>query len=88
LKDAPDDEPTAVYLLHDRRWHHELSSNLRGLRRWRDRVRLLREVLFPAPSYMQRTYGLAPGSLGTFLLPMLYLHRGLRGGMNVLAGRK
>ena len=88
LMDAPEDEPTAIYLQRDRRWHNELSSNLRGLRRWRDRIRLLREVLFPAPIYMQRTYGLTSGSLGTLLLPVLYLHRGLRGGVKVLAGRK
>jgi hypothetical protein len=86
--DAPEDEPTAVYLQPDRRWHNELSSNLRGLRRWRDRIRLLREILFPERIYMQRTYGLASGSLGTLLLPVLYLHRGLRGGVKVLAGRK
>jgi Uncharacterised nucleotidyltransferase len=88
LNDAPDDEPSAVYLQQDRRWPHELSSNLRGLTRWRDRVRLLREVLLPAPAYMLRTYGLAPRTLGTLVLPVLYLHRGLRGGVNVLTGRK
>lgn len=88
LDDARGDEPTAVYLQRDRRWHNELSSNLGGLPRWGDRVRLVREVLLPAPSYIWRAYGLAPGPLGTLLLPVLYLHRSLRGGVNVLTGRK
>lgn len=88
LDAAPSDEPTAVYLEEDRRWHNELFANLSGLPRWRDRVRLLREVLLPAPTYIRRAYGVSPGSLSTLLLPLLYIHRSVRGGLNVLAGRK
>jgi hypothetical protein len=88
LESASEAEPTAVYLRQDRRWHNELSSNLHSLPRWRDRIRLLREVFFPTPTYMQRSYGIAPGSFGTLLLPLFYFHRVLRGGLNVLSGRK
>jgi hypothetical protein len=87
LDEVPHDEPTAVYLERNRRWHHELSSNLRSLG-WRDRMRLLREVFLPTPDYMQQSYGFAPGSVSSLLLPMLYIHRALRGGVNVLTGRK
>jgi hypothetical protein len=88
LNAARGDEPTAEYLRPKRRWHDELRSSVLGLARWTDRARLLREVLFPAPSYMVRAYGLKPGPLGTLLLPALYLHRGVRGGINVFVGRK
>lgn len=83
-----DTEATSVYLRPARRWRHELVSNLRGLTRWRDRRRLLREVLLPAPSYMLAAYGLSGTSRGALLLPFLYLHRCLRGGINALLGRK
>jgi hypothetical protein len=82
------DEPTATYLQTNRRWHNELASNLGGLQDWRNRFKLLREVVFPAPEYIRRAYGVAPGRLATLLLPFLYLHRVLRGGLNVLVGRK
>lgn len=81
-------EPSAEYLQLERRWHDELSASLRSLSRWTDRMRLLQEVLFPAPSYILRAYGHTPGSLSTVLLPALYLHRGVRGGIKVLIGRK
>ena len=80
-------EATSVYLRPARRWRHELVSNLRGLN-WRDRRQLLREILFPARSYMLDAYGLSPASRGAILLPLLYLHRGVRGGINALIGRK
>jgi hypothetical protein len=51
-------------------------------------MRLLREVFLPTPDYMQQSYGFAPGSVSSLLLPMLYIHRALRGGVNVLTGRK
>ena len=81
-------EATSAYLRPARRWRHELVSNLWGLPRWRDRRRLLREILFPAPSYMLDVYGVPRGSRGTVLLPLLYLHRSVRGGVNALVGRK
>jgi hypothetical protein len=88
MDDVEADEPSATYLQSDRRWHNELASNLGGLPDWGRRVTLLREVLFPAPGYIQRAYGVAPGRLTTLLLPLFYLHRVLRGGVNVLVGRK
>jgi hypothetical protein len=79
-------EPSAAYLEPSRRWHHELAANLGGLPRLGDRVRLLREVLFPGRGYMLTAYGLAPW--GSIFLPALYLHRCARGLWKVLAGEK
>jgi hypothetical protein len=79
-------EPSAVYLRDRRRWHHELWWNLRGLGRWRDRVRLVREVLLPSPQYMLDSYRL--GASGVLLLPVLYVHRSVYGVFKILAGRK
>ena len=79
-------EPSAVYLRAGRRWHHELWWNVRSLGRWRDRVRLLREVLLPSPQYMLHSYHL--GASGMFLLPVLYVHRSVHGVFKILAGRK
>jgi hypothetical protein len=81
-------EPSAAYLQPDRRWGDELISSMRGLPRWSDRLRLLREVALPAPTYMLKAYGFAPSSLGAALLPVLYLHRLSAGGWKVLAGQK
>jgi hypothetical protein len=88
MDDVEGDEPTAAYLQTSRRWHNELASNLGGLPDWGRRFKLLREVLFPAPGYIHRAYGVAPGRLATLLLPVFYLHRVFRGGVNVLVGRK
>jgi hypothetical protein len=82
------DQPSAAFLGADRRWHDELVSSIRGLPRWRDRTRLLHEVILPSRDYMRRAYGLGAGPLGTALLPVLYLHRGVRGVWKVLVGRK
>lgn len=81
-------ETTAVYLEPHRRWRDELISNVGGLRHWSDRLRLLREVAFPSPAYMLRSYGLTNRAIGTALLPALYLHRGARGAWKVLTGKK
>jgi hypothetical protein len=86
LARAPRSEPSSTYLAPARRWHHELGSNLRHLPRWRDRLRLLREVLLPAPYYMAQTYRL--GRTGILLLPALYPHRILKGGWKLVTGRK
>ena len=66
-------EPSARYLRPRRRWHHELLWNVRGLGRWSERLRLLREVLFPSARYMLNAYHLGPA--GVVLLPALYVHR-------------
>ena len=79
-------ESSAVYLRPGRRWHHELVSNLRGLGNWTDRARLLREVLLPSPHYVLETYQL--GAAGRALLPALYIHRCMKGAVNILIGRK
>lgn len=79
-------EPASVYLRPDRRWHHELVWNIRALQTWRDRFRLLREILFPDVHYMLDAYHL--GSSGVVLLPALYAHRCVRGALKILAGNK
>jgi hypothetical protein len=79
-------EQSQMYLQHDRRWHNELASSLNGLPRWRDRVRLLREVILPRPGYLLTMYGLPPWAF--ILLPGLYTHRCLRGLFRIVTGRK
>ncbi|HUR32683.1 MAG TPA: nucleotidyltransferase family protein, partial [Vicinamibacterales bacterium] len=79
-------EPSEIYLRQDRRWHDELASSFKGLPRWRDRARLLREVILPGPGYLLKTYGLT--RWGFLLLPVLYSHRCLRGFFRILTGRK
>jgi Uncharacterised nucleotidyltransferase len=81
-------EPSENYLRPERKWHHELTSVLRGMPDWRDRGRLLSEVLFPSRRYMLSAYGFRPGPPAFAVLPLLYVHRALRGGWNVLRGRK
>src|SRR4029078_8867797 len=84
LRSASSTEPAAIYLRANRRWHHELLWNVRNLPGWRDRARLLREVLFPSPQYMLDTYHL--GSGGLVLLPALYAHRCAHGALKGLRG--
>ncbi len=79
-------EASAVYLQPERRWHHELASNVHGLGRWTDRLRLLREVLFPSARYMRQAYQL--DGPGVVLLPALYVHRCVNGAWKILRGRK
>jgi hypothetical protein len=81
-------EPSAAYLSADRRWHDELISSMNGLPRLGDRLRLLREVLFPDPRYMLDAYVLAGKPLGSLLLPVLYLHRNVRGAWKIVRGKK
>jgi hypothetical protein len=79
-------EPSEIYLRPSRRWHHELASNVRGLPRFRDRIRLVREVLFPSPRYMLDAYRLS--GYAALMLPVFYGHRLLNGVWNVMTGRK
>jgi hypothetical protein len=81
-------EPSAAYLRPGRQWRDELISSIRGLPRWRDRLRLLREVALPTPTYMLTSYGLRPSSWSAALLPALYLHRLSIGGWKAVAGQK
>ena len=80
-------EPSAGYLRPGRRWRHELVANVTSLPQWQDRLRLVREVLFPPTEYMRQTYRIA-GVSGHFLLPAMYVRRILSGGWKVLRGRK
>ena len=82
------DEPSADYLASQRRWHHELASSVRALPRAGDRIRLLRGVLLPSPSYMLGAYGLRGKPLGLWLLPALYMHRNVSGAWKILMGKK
>jgi Uncharacterised nucleotidyltransferase len=68
-------EPTAAFLRRDRTKTDVLVSDLRALPGWRDRMRLVREHLFPPAAYVRQAYGVSSGGL----LPLLYAHRILRG---------
>ena len=83
-----DQEPSAAYLQPGRQWSDEMRASLRGLPRWSDRLRLLREVTLPGPAYMLQAYGVTLSPLGSALLPLLYCHRLVLGGWKVLARRK
>ena len=85
---AAADEPSAEYLASQRRWHHELASSMRALPRVGDRVTLMRHVLLPSPAYILAAYGLGDKPLAPWLLPALYVHRGVRGAWKILAGKK
>ena len=82
------EQPTAAYLTPARTWSSETAANLRGLARWGDRLRLLKEIAVPPRAYMLRAYGVGGSGLGRVLLPALYLHRGVRGVWRVISGRK
>jgi putative nucleotidyltransferase-like protein len=81
-------EASAVYLRPDRRWLDELMSSIRAVPRWRDRLRLMREVTVPGRLYMLKAYGFERSRLGVALLPLFHLHRLVFGGWKVVAGRK
>jgi hypothetical protein len=84
----PAAEPSASYLRVGRQWHHELSSNVRSLRSWRDRCRLFGEVVFPSSQYMLESYGISPGPFVRLIVPPLYLVRITVGIVKILLGRK
>lgn len=52
-----------------------LVSDLKALPGWRERLRLLREHVFPPVDYIRRRYGIS----STLALPVLYAHRFLTG---------
>ena len=81
-------EPSAAYLDRGRGWGSELLDSLRGLPRWRDRLRLLREVAFPTAAYIRQAYGFERLRFGAAVLPALYVHRIMAGGWKVLTGVK
>lgn len=81
-------EPSAAYLASHRKWHDELASSMRAMATVGDRVRLVRDVLLPRPSYMLGAYGLQGKPLALCLLPALYVHRNVRGAWKILTGKK
>lgn len=68
-------EASTSFLSNDRPQLATLVSDLRALRSWRDRARLVREHLLPSADYMRNTY--APSSRAP--LPALYLWRVMHG---------
>jgi putative nucleotidyltransferase-like protein len=88
LSAAGRSEPSANYLRKNRRWIDEVAWSVRGLARWRDRARLVAEIVLPRAEYMLRSYGCDRTALTLMLLPALYVHRALLGGWKVLAGEK
>ncbi len=74
-------EPSAAFLSRDRAQLATLVSDLRALRSWSDRGRLLREHLCPPSAYMRQVY--APSSRAP--LPALYVWRAVRGAWRWLA---
>jgi hypothetical protein len=88
LTAAGGSEASAAYLERGRGWADELMASLRGLPRWRDRARLLREVALPTAAYMRRAYGFEHRWVGAALLPGLYLHRLVAGGWKIVTGEK
>lgn len=62
--------------LDDRRDEaNDALDDLRALRRWRDRVRLIREHVLPPASFMREVYG----DSSSWMLPWWYVHRILHG---------
>jgi len=72
---ADPDEPSARYLGVPGPRAGRLLVDLRLLPTWRARAQLLRQHLFPSPSYMRQVYGHSH----PILLPALYAHRVLTG---------
>jgi Uncharacterised nucleotidyltransferase len=72
------DEPTSVYLDGGLRKIDILRADLRQLK-WRDRLRLIREHLLPAPAFVLRSYGQTRREILPVILPILYLIRIVRG---------
>lgn len=69
-------EPSAAHLRAGELRH--VLTELRSLSRWRDRIALLREHLFPPSQYMLEKYAVRSRAW----LPVLYLQRGIRGTWN------
>src|SRR5207244_7367213 len=77
LAAAGDADPSRAYLRHRWRRVDILRSDLHSLSDWRARARLLREHLVPPPAYILASYGRTRATL----LPVLYVHRILRGAL-------
>lgn len=73
-KAAPD-EATARYLDSDQRHWHLLLADLGALADWTSKCRFLWQSLFPPATYILHRYNVT----NRILLPMLYIHRTIRG---------
>jgi hypothetical protein len=72
---AVDDEPSRVFLDHDRTRGALLAGDLASLPSWRDRLRTLGTLAFPPADYMEQAFGVR----ARVLLPLFYTWRGVRG---------
>ena len=70
-----DDEPSAVFLDHDRTRAALLAGDLAALSSWRQRLQVLGTLAFPPAEYMEQAFGVR----SRVLLPLFYVWRGLRG---------
>lgn len=71
------DDPSRAWLDPHRDQLQDAVDDFRALSGWRDRMRLLREHLLPPVSFMRAKYGATP----TVVLPALYAHRVMSGGV-------
>lgn len=69
------DEPSAVFLDHNRSRAALLAGDLAALSSWRQRLRVIGTLAFPPVEYMEQAFGIRSRAL----LPVFYLWRGLRG---------
>jgi hypothetical protein len=69
------DEPSAVFLDHDRTRAALLAGDLASLPSWRQRFNVLTTLVFPPAAYMEQAFGVRSRAL----LPLFYVWRGLRG---------
>jgi hypothetical protein len=73
--DVVTNEPSSAFLDRHRRYSAVIAGDLAALPGWRARFKRLRQLAFPPPSFMMRSFG-APWRV---VLPLLYAYRGFRG---------
>jgi hypothetical protein len=71
LSAAAPNEPSNAYVAGTVTKRDVLLSDLKVLTSWNDRVRLVREHVFPPAAFIQQRYG----TTSRWLLPALYVHR-------------
>ncbi len=71
------EDVSRVWLDPNRDQLQDALDDFRALSGWRDRARLVREHLLPPASFMRAKYGAAPA----IVLPVLYAHRLVSGGV-------
>ncbi|MEO5896077.1 MAG: nucleotidyltransferase family protein [Vicinamibacterales bacterium] len=75
LSAAAPDEPSRAYVAGTVTKRDVLISDLKALTSWHDRIRLVREHVFPPAAFIQQRYG----TTSRWLLPALYVHRFVTG---------